>query len=149
MGAIAEGFAAYLQPLIDETDGSYEQLEKALVIGQLCFNTALLPDDKREAMIAKMQTSFGMADDEFADFRRSIVDPMIARHEEMFPRMHGRDAVTPSPSGGGLGWGQRCPSPQSPPTTPAKRYAGTDRYAPCPCKSGKKYKFCCGAPSAR
>jgi uncharacterized protein YecA (UPF0149 family) len=25
-----------------------------------------------------------------------------------------------------------------------KKYSSTDRYAPCPCHSGKTYKFCCG-----
>ncbi len=30
MGAIAEAFAAFAQPLIDQTDGSPEQVEKAL-----------------------------------------------------------------------------------------------------------------------
>jgi preprotein translocase subunit SecA len=28
---------------------------------------------------------------------------------------------------------------------PAKTKPKVDRYAPCPCGSGKKYKFCCGA----
>jgi hypothetical protein len=30
MGAIAEGFAVYAQPLFDQTDGSLEQLNKAI-----------------------------------------------------------------------------------------------------------------------
>jgi hypothetical protein len=28
MGAIAEGFVAYAQPLIDQTDGSHEQMTR-------------------------------------------------------------------------------------------------------------------------
>ena len=40
MGAIAEGFVAYAQPLLDQTDGSEEQLNKAFAISQLCFNLA-------------------------------------------------------------------------------------------------------------
>ena len=43
MGAIADGFAAFAQPLIDQTDGSMEQLNKALAIAQLCFNLASCP----------------------------------------------------------------------------------------------------------
>ena len=50
MGAIAERFVAYAQPLLDQTDGSEEQLNKALTISQLCFNLALLPEDQREAI---------------------------------------------------------------------------------------------------
>ena len=34
MGAIAEGIAAYAQPLLDQTDGSIEQLNKAMTISQ-------------------------------------------------------------------------------------------------------------------
>jgi hypothetical protein len=53
MGAIAEGFLAYAQPLLDQTDGSEEGLNKAFAISQLCFNLALLPDDRRDATLAK------------------------------------------------------------------------------------------------
>lgn len=139
MGAIAEAFAAFAQPLIDQTDGSPEEVQKALTIGQLCFAIAQLPDDERVEMLDKMQSDLGMDDEEFDDFRRSILEPMIARHEAMFPMMHGRELVF-----------QRGPSLwDPPPTAPAKKYAGTDRYSPCPCNSGKKYKFCCGAAARR
>ena len=30
------------------------------------------------------------------------------------------------------------------PATPPQPSAAIDRYAPCPCGSGEKYKFCCG-----
>jgi hypothetical protein len=141
MGAFGEAFGAFVQPLIDQTDGSHEQLQKALSIGQLCFNAALLPDDERDELFDELRSSLGMEDEEFDDFRRSVLERMIARHEEMFPRMHGRD-LTPVFERGSSLWPE-------PPTAPAKKYAGTDRYAPCPCGSGKKYKFCCGAPPRR
>jgi hypothetical protein len=32
MGAIAEAFVAFAKPLIDQTDGSHEQLNKAFAI---------------------------------------------------------------------------------------------------------------------
>ena len=54
MGAIAEGFVAFAQPLIDQTDGSQEQLNKALAIGQLCFNLALVSDDRRDTTLVEM-----------------------------------------------------------------------------------------------
>jgi hypothetical protein len=138
MGAIAEAFVAYAQPLLDQTDGSQEQLEKAFAISQLCYNLALLPVDERDTTLDEMQQSLKMDDAEFADFRRSVIDPMIRRHEEMFPGLHGRS------------FGDLAPIPSSPPTptrkaAPGERYPGTDRYAPCPCGSGEKYKFCCGA----
>jgi hypothetical protein len=145
MGAIAEGFVAYARPLLDDTDGSEEQLNKAFAISQFCFNLALLPEDKRDASLGELQRILEMDDKEFDAFRHSIIVPMIQRHHEMFPRMHRRGSAD---------------SAQSPPSLPARveraapaekhpatdRYAPcpTDRYAPCPCGSGEKYKFCCG-----
>jgi hypothetical protein len=137
MGAIAEAIVAYAQPLIDQTDGSLEQLNKAMAISQLCYNLALLPEDRRDAALSEMQPSLGMNDQEFAEFRDSVVDPMIRRHHEMFPFMHRRDAADPPES---------IPTVRPRPIMAASRekYPGTDRYAPCPCGSGQKYKFCCG-----
>ena len=138
MGAIAEAIAAYAQPLIDQTDGSPEQLEKAFAITQLCYNLALSPVDQRESMLSNVQQKLGMDDATFADLRRSIIEPMIWRHEEMFPALHRRRFDDSAPS---------VPSPQAPTEKgrPGDKYPGTDRYAPCPCGSGEKYKFCCGA----
>jgi hypothetical protein len=137
MGAIAEAFVAYAQPLLDQTDGSQEQMQKALTISQLCYNLALLPEDQRETMLREVRPDLNLDDEEFGAFRQSIVDPMIQRHHEMFPFLHRR--VSPAPS-------QTNPAPLAQPRTGAtgEAYPGTDRYAPCPCGSGEKYKFCCG-----
>jgi len=136
MGAIAEAIAAYAQPLLDQTDGSEEQMSKALTISQLCWNLALSPEDRRDQMLSEMRPTLKMDDEEFDAFQRSIVVPMIRRHQEMFPQMHRRGSTDPSQSG---------PSLRAHPRTaaPAERYPGTDPYAPCPCNSGRKYKFCC------
>ena len=140
MGAIAEAFVAYAQPLLDQTDGSEEQLNRAFAISQLCYNLALLPADGRDEMLGEMQGTLGMAAEEFEAFRQSIIVPMIRRHEEMFPGLHRRGPTNPAPS---------SPSLQAPArkARPGEKYPGTDRYAPCPCGSGEKYKFCCGAKS--
>jgi hypothetical protein len=90
---------AYAQPLIDQTDGSLEQMNKALAISQLCWNVSLLPEDKRDQMLSEMRPSFQMDEEEFNDFRRSIIDPMILRHEQMFPLLHRRGGAAASPSG--------------------------------------------------
>jgi hypothetical protein len=137
MGAIAEAIVAYAQPLIDQTDGSVEQLQKAFAASQLCYNLALLPDDKQEKAISELQSGLEMDDEEFALFRHSIIDPMIRRHQEMFPRMHRRGSTDGSQSGPSS-WSQ-------PGTATPEKYPETDRYAPCPCNSGRKYKFCCWA----
>jgi len=137
MGAIAESIVAYAQPLIDQTDGSVEQIEKAFALSTFCYNVALMPDDKQEQMIHEMRLSVEMDDQEFAEFRSSVIDPMIRRHQEMFPRMNRRGSAGNSQSGPSS-WSQ-------PKTATHEKYPGTDRYAPCPCNSGRKYKFCCWA----
>jgi hypothetical protein len=138
MGAMAEAFVAYARPLLDQTDGSQEQLERAFAISQLCYNLALLPDDGRDERLGEMQRTLGMDDEEFDTFRQSIIVPMIRRHEEMFPLMHRRGSTDPAPGSPSLQAHTRK-------ARPGERYPGTDRYAPCPCGSGEKYKFCCGA----
>jgi len=142
MGAIADAFAAYAQPLLDQTDGSLEQLNKAFAISQLCYNLSLTPEDHRDRALSEMRLTLKMDDEEFDDFRRTIIVPMIRRHEEMFPQMH-----RPSPIGfSQSGPSSSGPSFRTPPRieTRTEAYRKTDRYAPCPCNSGKKYKFCCG-----
>jgi hypothetical protein len=137
MGAIAEALVAYAQPLLDQTDGSTEDLDKAFAIASVCYNLALLPEDERERAFNEMRPDLKMDDEEFDEFRRSVIDPMIRRHEVMFPLMHRRVATGPLLSGHSL-------SSQPKTAATAEKYPGTDRYAPCPCNSGEKYKFCCG-----
>lgn len=143
MGVIAEGFMAFAKPLLDQSDGTQEGMQKALSLGQFCHNLALLPEDDRIEMLAEAQEAFGLDDAEFDEFRKGIVAPMLERHRQMFPLMHQR--VSPGysfgdgPSGPML-WDDRATT-----AAPAKTKPKVDRYAPCPCGSGKKYKFCCGA----
>lgn len=126
MGVIAESIIEYGQPLLDATDGSNEQMQNALSIAQMCWNLALLPETEQEESIAAMQPALKMDEATFADFRRSVIAPMILRHHEMFPNMHrpGSQGTAPLPR--------------------EEKYPGTGRNAPCPCNSGKKYKRCCG-----
>jgi hypothetical protein len=138
MGAIADGFVAFAQPLLDQTDGSLEQMQEAFAMSQLCFNLALLEDDRQESMLIEMRANLEMSDEEFDDFRRSTIDPMIQRHREMFPLMHRRASIDSSQSGRSI----RAHATRA---GRAEKYPGTPRYAPCPCQSGEKYKFCCGA----
>ncbi len=138
MGAIAEALVAYAQPLLDETDGSLDQMNKAFAIAQLCWNLALFSEEERDETFAKMRSTLMMDDVEFEAFRRSVVLPMIRRHHEMFPHMS-RLGPMDRPSG-------RESATQTRPATmlPTAKYPGTGRNAPCPCGSGKKYKLCCG-----
>src|SRR5438093_7573288 len=93
MGAIAEAIAAYAKPLLDQTNGSVDHLNKAFALAQLCWNLALLPEEGRDEAIGEMRLNLKMDDDKFEAFRRSVVVPMIRRHQEMFPRMHQRGSM--------------------------------------------------------
>jgi hypothetical protein len=159
MGAIAEAMASYARPLLDATDGTVEDMNKALQLSQLCWNLALLPEEALDRSIAEMQPDLKMDDAGFEEFRRGIIMPMIRRHREMFPGLHQRRSGQRSmgPLGGfmSLDMGPHhqeedeedegyMPEAQPTRTTRTEKYPGTDRYAPCPCNSGRKYKFCCG-----
>ena len=126
MGIMAESMVVYAQPLLDETDGSHEQMQNALSIAQMCWNLALLPEKEQKDSLAKMRPALEMNATEFADFCNSVVIPMIKRHREMFPNM------------------SRLTSGTTAPRTHKEKYPGTGRNDPCPCNSGKKYKRCCG-----
>jgi len=140
MGAIAEAMSRFAQPLVDATDGSPEQVQRAFMLSQLCWNLAVLPEEQREELLAKVRPALHMDEREFQEFQHTIVAPMIRRHQEMFPALSraGSDSLAPPTRAG-----------REPPTPPARRppvqaYPGTGRNAPCPCGSGKKYKLCCG-----
>lgn len=135
MGAIAEAFVAYAQPLLDACDGSDEQVNRAFQLAQLCYNIALLPHAEREKAISEMRSA--MNDEDFTAFRDQIVLPMVARHHEMFAGLNRGFQVTAAESAG-------SPHAHLQAQTSHEPYPGTDRYARCPCNSGEKYKFCCG-----
>ena len=137
MGALADSFVAFAQPLIDATDGSIEQVNKAFEMAQLCYNLALLPEESREEMLMKLQTDLAMDDEAFGEVRRTIIEPMVRRHEDMFGRSHGWDSMIPALR-------RDHSRPYARTMASPKTTAVIDRYAPCPCNSGKKYKFCCG-----
>ena len=137
MGAIGEAIAAYAQPLLDETDGSVEEANRAFALAQICWNLALSPENEREKAISELKLTLNMDDAEFDEFRRSVLVKMIRRHEEMFPSMHAQGSMGPR---------KKVPAVKGRATTrrPARKFPGTPRNAPCPCGSGKKYKRCCG-----
>jgi hypothetical protein len=145
MGVIAESMAGYAQPLIDATDGSIEQVQKALNIAMMCWNLAILPPQQREAAIEDMRARLEMGEAEFDEFRQSILNRMIRRHIDMFPGMHGalRDGGAAAPH---LPWPTRTgPATSEDMGLPTKtgNHPKVGRYDPCPCGSGKKYKWCC------
>lgn len=126
MGAMAESLALYAQPLVEDGDGSREHVQRAYSIAQMCWNLALLPKDAQAKSISEMQSVLNMDDSLFEDFRHSVIEPMIVRHQELFPSLSNRTAEKPRI------------------IRSERKYHGTGRNQACPCNSGKKYKRCCG-----
>ena len=58
--------AAYVQPLLDDTDGSPDQMNQALQFGVLFWNLALLPEEERDSALSEMRLGLKMEEDEFA-----------------------------------------------------------------------------------
>ncbi len=142
MGAIADAIVAYAQPLIDATDGSMEQVNRALAVSQACWNIAILPKEERQSSMDSIGQALSLEDAALDEFQQAILEPMIRRHEEMFPGMHQLGSIKmpdwePSPS--------LFPAANS----PRDKSAEPRRYDPCPCNSGQKYKFCCGRASRK
>lgn len=131
MGVMSKMLMAYAKPLLDETDGSLEQMNFALTIANLCWSLALMPEEEQGKIIVEMRKELKMNKSDFADLQKSIILPMIHRHQEMYPNM----AKLLSPN---------TTSPPSPPPPREIKYPGTGRNEPCPCNSGKKYKRCYG-----
>ena len=134
---MAESFAEFSQPLLDASGGSHDRMNVALQLAQLCWNLALLPEGEREESLAEMRPGLDMDDEEYDDFRRSVLLPMIQRHHEMYPDLaphRPRTDAGPAPTAR-----SRSEAIQHAPTR-----SGGARNAPCPCNSGKKYKRCCG-----
>ena len=137
MGAFGKAFAAYIQPLLDDTDGSEDQIEKAFMFGQICWNLALAPEDMHQEIFDELQQTFKMDDEEFQDFKNAVVIPMIQRYYDMFPHQHEQDMLNAVKTQSM--WESEAPIPNAAEMPPA-----TSPNAPCPCNSGKKYKKCCG-----
>lgn len=136
MGAIAEGIVAFAQPLIDATDGSIEQMNRALRISQVCWNMAILPEKERQSFLNSLADSTEVDQAELETLQHSVLLPMIRRHEKMFPGLHQRQSIQ-SPHW--EPWLSPTPTASAPEESPKP-----GRYDPCPCGSGRKYKFCCG-----
>jgi hypothetical protein len=71
MGAMADAIVQYAQPLLDDSDGGEEQVTCAFNIATACWNLAIMPHDLRDKAIDQMQSTTGMSDADFAQFRHA------------------------------------------------------------------------------
>ncbi len=93
----------------------------------------------RDPLVEYKGEAFEMFSDMTFSFKEELLRYMyhiqVVKLEDQRPRMR----VTEE-SGGG----QDTPARKKPKPAQASAADKTPRNAPCPCGSGKKYKFCCG-----
>jgi hypothetical protein len=87
----AQQMVEFVQPLLDKTDGSEEQMNKVFALGMLCWNIAILPEAKREDAILAAAGNAANTEEGGEAFR-DMVEFMVERHEELFPELHQRHA---------------------------------------------------------
>lgn len=83
----AKQMVDFLQPLLDDTDGSPEQMNRVMQLGMLWWNLATLPPGEREDLLTEMVNKVSEEDEVRQEFRRVAV-AMVERHRAMFPRLH-------------------------------------------------------------
>jgi hypothetical protein len=127
MGAIDDAVPDFAQSLLDATGGSVQGANRALSLSEALANVALLPKEERDDLIRKMQPIVESRGMDFEEFRTSLLDPVLQKYDEVWAKLQPNvSSLGPSTHGARV-----------------EKYPGTDPYAPCPCNSGRKYKFCC------
>jgi hypothetical protein len=83
----AQQFLDFAQPLLDSTDGSKAETQRALTLAQFLWNVAVTRDsEKREAMLEDLLRDI-TPDTERERFAGTARD-MLQRHRVMFPELH-------------------------------------------------------------
>jgi hypothetical protein len=86
----AQQMADFCQPLIDASSGDLDGLNKAMSLGMVFWNLAVLDDEEaRKEMLDDLVEKLTVPEEEKEEFRRLTRD-MIERHRRMFPEMHNR-----------------------------------------------------------
>jgi hypothetical protein len=114
----------------------WNKSNNAMQLTQVCYNLAILSPERRLEALREFQLSMQMVDADFAEFQQDVVDPMIRRCDAAIPNVlsavQRRFDFLPSSE-----WEESDDDKLPKPTT-------LDRYSPCACGSGKKFKFCRG-----
>ena len=88
----AQQMADFVQPLLDQTDGSEAAMNKVFMIGLLFWNIAILPEAEREDAISSAARDIVQSEGDREAFL-DMVEFMVERHEELFPELHRRSAA--------------------------------------------------------
>jgi SEC-C motif len=82
-GGLAQQMIEFARPLLDRSDGSKEQVDKALSFGMLCWNIAIMPRAERGVAIDAAERAIAKTDEDREAFR-DLVEVMLARYEQLF-----------------------------------------------------------------
>ena len=83
----AQQFVDFAQPLLDSTDGSKTETQRALTLAQFLWNVAITRDpEEREGMLEELLRE--LAPDTEREAFAAIAREMLQRHREMFPELH-------------------------------------------------------------
>ena len=84
----AADIADYAEPLLDATDGSPEQVQRAMSMATVFWNLAIVKEDaERRSRLDEIVAKTFDTEDEREQFR-SLARDMIERQRSMFPAMH-------------------------------------------------------------
>ena len=76
----------FVQPLLDQTDGSIEAMNKAMSVGMVCWNMAIVSAEERDHLLA------GFVDEAFPDEEARAAFREIARFM-IAPEIHAGRAL--------------------------------------------------------
>jgi SEC-C motif len=79
----------FAQPLIDQSDGSIDALNKALSIAMIFWNLAIMPEQEREQALVEIMAEMSVSESEGVQSAfQALAETMIERHRQMFPELH-------------------------------------------------------------
>lgn len=84
----AAQIARFSQPLIDAAGDNPVAIQNAMTLGALLWNMAIVDEASGAQALEEVMKKMTLSD-EGASALRAIAADMIARHEQMFPELHG------------------------------------------------------------
>jgi hypothetical protein len=89
-GGPAQQMMDFVEPLMERArEEGLEAMNRVMTLGMVFWNLALLHGEAREEALTKAEERITGTDEDRATFREAAT-AMIARHEAMFPWLHGR-----------------------------------------------------------
>jgi hypothetical protein len=88
-GGFADSLALLAEPLLEHSDGSLEQVQKAMSVAAVAWNIGLLPRDQQLAAIDETIAESSMETRDKENFVL-LLTGLVARFNELYPHGFGR-----------------------------------------------------------